>query len=83
MKPIFKPQSYIAEESIRLVNPAQIAAYWVNGCVPKDLYVTRDYETNRPTIAAVRQAATAKPPSFLLAGQNIVCRLLHITYQRL
>ena len=39
--------------------------------------------TNRPTIAAVRQAATAKPPSFLLAGQNLACSFLHVAHKRL
>lgn len=53
IKPIFEPKPYSAEKCVRLVNPAQIAAYWVNGCVPKDVYVTRDYSTNRPTIVAI------------------------------
>lgn len=53
VEPIFSPQPYDAATQIRIVNPTQIAAYWANGCTPKDVYVTRDFSTNRPTIVAI------------------------------
>lgn len=53
MKPSYKAKEYSAEDAVRIVNPAQIAAYWENGLAPLDIYPSRDRETGKPILVAV------------------------------
>ena len=75
VNPIFEPQPYDAASSIRLVNPTQIAAYWANGCIPKDIYVTRDFKTNRPAAEKV-----AEVPSVYIRQLGAYRKLLAEVY---
>lgn len=49
----FSGKEYYASEAIRIMNPAQAAAYWVNGVEPLDVYPCRDTERKTPAIAFV------------------------------
>ena len=57
VNPIFEPQPYDAASSIRLVNPtntrSSVRRIGPMAVSPKDIYVTRDFKTNRPTIVAI------------------------------
>ena len=49
----FSGKEYYASEAIRIMNPAQAAAYWAHGIEPLDIYSCRDVEKKPPAIAFV------------------------------
>lgn len=49
----FSNKEYNASKAVRVLNPSQAAAYWINGVAPCDCYPSRDYETGKPVIVYI------------------------------
>lgn len=49
----FIKRYYDEKDAIKVLNPLQAAYYWAYGCIPLDIYSSRDYETNKPVIVYV------------------------------
>ena len=49
----YSGKEYYASEAIRILNPAQAAAYWANGIEPLDIYSCRDPEKKTPQICYI------------------------------
>lgn len=52
---------YYPDECIRIINPLQAAAYWVNGCEPVDIFPSRDSNTGQPISVFVFNKEKSKP----------------------
>lgn len=52
---------YCPADCIRIVNGLQAATYWINGCIPEDIYSSRDVRTNKPVIVYVFDRDKSKP----------------------
>ncbi len=42
--------TYDVREMVRIVNPKQAAAFWINGAKLYDIYPSRHFETNEPMV---------------------------------
>lgn len=49
----FSGKEYYASEAIRILDPAQAAAYWVNDVIPLDIYPSKNWETGKPILVFV------------------------------
>lgn len=50
---VFKGKKYNPSDTIRLVNVKQSCFYWENGCIPLDVYLSKDYKTQKPMLVFV------------------------------
>lgn len=46
-------KTYCPQDCVRIVNPRQIAAYWLHGVEILDIYGSRDFKTNEPILVAI------------------------------
>lgn len=46
-------KEYGDKDVVRIINPRQIALYWLNGLMPLDVYPSREYKDNKPIIVAM------------------------------
>lgn len=53
IKSDFTKKSYELDNSCRIINMSQLAAYMDYGVELLDLYVSRDYKTNKPMLVGV------------------------------
>lgn len=53
IKSDFTKKTYDLEKSCRIINMSQLAAYMSYGVELLDLYISRDYKTNRPILVGV------------------------------
>lgn len=48
-----KSIAYNVSETIRIIGHTQIAAYWLNGVIPLEIYPSRDFNTGKPILVGV------------------------------
>lgn len=53
VKSDFTKKVYDLDKSIRIINMSQLAAYMANDVELLDLYVSRDFKTNKPMLVGV------------------------------
>ena len=44
---------YTSKDIVRIINPRQIALYWLNGLSPLDVYPSREFKDNKPILVAI------------------------------
>lgn len=49
----FSGKEYYASEAIRILDPAQAAAYWANDVEPLDIYPSKNFKTGAPIMVYV------------------------------
>ncbi|MBO7518644.1 MAG: hypothetical protein J6T31_05990, partial [Methanobrevibacter sp.] len=49
----FSNKEYTAKEAIKILDPVQAALYWANGVEPLEIFLSRDFKTNKPLIVYV------------------------------
>ena len=60
IKSDFTKKTYELEKSCRIINMTQSAAYMAYGVELLDLYVSRDYKTNKPMLVGVVDREASK-----------------------
>lgn len=53
VKSSFTGKMYDPNKSIRIINMQQLAAYMANGVTLLDIYISKDYKTNKPILVGV------------------------------
>ena len=53
VKSKFTGKTYDPSKSARIINMQQLAAYMANGVELLDLYISRDYKTDRPILVGI------------------------------
>lgn len=53
VKSSFTGKMYDPNKSVRIINMQQLAAYMANGVTLLDIYISKDYKTERPILVGI------------------------------
>ena len=53
VKSNFTGKMYDPNNSVRIINMQQLAAYMANGVELLDIYISKDYKTNKPILVGI------------------------------